>query len=86
MLRVGANVRDQHGECARIADVFAVPETRDLFGGVVPAHHRLVLVYADGRWRNDVMEGEIAYSDGGDCGRDEADATDRPRGDDAVDS
>ena len=43
----------RHGERVIIRAAERVPETTDLFGRPVPAHERLVVVFADGRWAND---------------------------------
>lgn len=47
------------GERATLRHLVHVPRTRDLFGTVLPAHYRGVVVYRDGSWRNDVLLREL---------------------------
>lgn len=58
---VGSVVTDSRtNERATVRHVARIPEQRDLFGGVLPAHDRYVLEYDDGTYANDRAEGDLA--------------------------
>jgi hypothetical protein len=60
MTMIGAEVVDRRvRERAVVRCVTLVPPQHDLFGRVIPAHTRYVVVFDDGRWANDRTERDL---------------------------